>query len=77
MSFKINRKHIDNWVDLNGPAGLHKLAQKAQVSSSLLSKVRAGKGVPKNGYMRLRICEAIGVSEEELFVPTATEHTQP
>lgn len=62
----VNRVLIDRWVDMNGPDGLTKLAAKAGVSSSLLQKVRIGL-VPKKGFTRLRICNALNVTEADLF----------
>lgn len=62
----VNRVLIDRWVDMNGPDGLTRLAAKAGVSSSLLQKVRIGL-IPKKGFTRIRICNALGVTESDLF----------
>lgn len=66
MKLRVERTHIDKWIDENGPDGLVKLAQKAGVSSSLMNKVRIG-AVPKRAATRLSICGALNVSEEVLF----------
>ena len=71
----VNRSLIDAAVKRNQPDGLAKLALKAKVSTSLLSKVRCGK-VPKK-YNRASIAEACECSEDSVFqVVTATEETQ-
>lgn len=62
----VNRVLIDKWVDMNGPDGLTKLAALAGVSSSLLQKVRIGM-IPKKGFTRVKICNALGVKEADLF----------
>ncbi|CAB4152597.1 hypothetical protein UFOVP610_20 [uncultured Caudovirales phage] len=66
MTRTVERKHLDEWIDKNGPDGALKLAKKAGVSSSLLLKARAGRA-PVKGFMRAQICKALGVSEDELF----------
>ena len=72
MSIRVQRKHIDKWIERNGPDGLVKLAQKAGVSSSLMSKVRIGKKVPSLST-RLSICRALKVSEKTLFPSDDTD----
>jgi len=66
MSMKVQREHIDKWIDRNGPDGLVKLAQKAGISSSLMNKVRIG-NVPRKASTRISICKALNVSEKTLF----------
>lgn len=66
----VNRVLIDRWVDMNGPDGLIKLAALAGVSSSLLQKTRIGL-VPKKGFTRMKICNALGVTESDLFPVSA------
>ena len=68
MDRTVNRTHIDEWIDRNGPDGLVKLAQAAGVSYSLMSKVRNGL-VPKKGSSRLRICQALSKIEDVIFPP--------
>lgn len=66
MSVRIERKHLDSWVDANGPSGLEKLAKKAGLSKGFLARVRSGE-VPKRRYNRIRLASVVGVSEDELF----------
>lgn len=61
----MNRAIIDEWVEENGPDGLVRLALAAQVSASLLSKVRLGK-IPKREN-RKKLCKILKVEEAELF----------
>ena len=68
MDLKVNRAPIDEWVDRNGPDGLVKLAQKAEISSSTMNKVRAGL-VPKKRSTRIKICRALQKKEADVFIP--------
>lgn len=69
MNKTVNRRIIDNWTDENKPNGMAKLAIKAGVSSSMLEKLRLGE-IPAKEQNRLRICRALEVQEDELFVPS-------
>lgn len=72
MSRRVNRQIIDNWVLDNAPDGVARLAIKAGLSSSLLSKVRSSGRVPTRPTDRRRLAQAIGVTEDDLF-PLADE----
>lgn len=66
MMRTVNRSLIDQWIDVNGPDGLLRLAQASGVSSSTITKARLGMA-PKKFSTRRRLCEAIGVDEGRLF----------
>jgi hypothetical protein len=72
MNRRVNRRLIDLWVLENAPDGIARLAIKARLSSSLLTKVRSSGRVPTKPTDRRRLAEAIGVAEDELF-PLADE----
>lgn len=67
----VNRTIIDEWVEENGPDGLVRLALAAQVSASLLSKVRLGK-VPKREN-RKKLCKVLKVDEARLFPSVSSD----
>lgn len=60
------RRFIDRWISDNNPDGILLLAQRSRVSSSTITKIRLGY-VPKKRDTRLKLCEALGVTEDELF----------
>lgn len=66
---------IDRWIDRNRPDGLAELARKSGVSRSTIHWARHGRA-PKTATKRLNICEALGIPEDELFPPVATEGTE-
>lgn len=70
----VNRSKIDDWIRRNGPDGLAKLALKARLSTSLLSKIRGGK-VPKPLSQTL-LAAALECSEDEVFVPVSEGQDQ-
>lgn len=66
MDKRVARDLIDRWIDKNGPDGLLELARKSGVSSSTITRARLG-SPPKKQHTRDRLCEAIGVTESQLF----------
>lgn len=72
MNRKVDRKYIDSWVTKHRPNGIEKLAEKAEISSSMMNKVRIGR-VPKREYTRRRICRALKIQEDFLFPPVAAD----
>lgn len=72
MDRRVQRSLIDSWIDKHGPDGLLRLADRSGVSSSTISKARLGR-VPKRQNIRDRLCEAIGVKEDQLFPPASNK----
>lgn len=66
MNRTVNTAIIITWVQEHGPDGLVRLALKAQVSHSLLTRVRVGV-VPKKPFTRRLIAEAMGLKEDDVF----------
>jgi len=60
------RYAIDHWIDVNGPEGLLRLAEKSSVSSSTITRARLGK-LPKKMSTRVKLCTALGCKHEDLF----------
>ena len=67
MSKKVQRQHFDTWINDNYPNAVAKLSIKAGVSAGSISKIRLGK-VPQSQDVRRRLSQALGVTEQELFV---------
>ena len=66
MERTVKTEILIRWVQENGPDGLVRLALKAQVSHSLLAKVRVGR-VPKKPLTRQLIARAMGLKEDDVF----------
>lgn len=62
----VNRTLIDEWVTKRNPEGVSRLALRATVSASTIAKCRAGI-VPAKLSTRKLLCEALEVTEDELF----------
>lgn len=73
MERTVNRKIIDAWVSKHKPDGVSKLAEKSNVSTSMISKVRCGR-VPVKALTRKALAKALSTSETALF-PVMTEKT--
>lgn len=71
MSTKVNRKIIDDYIDMHSPNGLEKLSVKAGISGSTIVRARNGESPTKLGT-RLAICRAIGCEHDDLFLPSTT-----
>lgn len=69
---RVERKHIDEWIESNGPDGMSRLAVKSGVSSSTIGNTRRGI-VPKRKRTRLALCRALNMAEHELFPPANGE----
>ncbi len=69
MERTTNRILIDQWINLNGPNGISKLAVESKVSDSTISKIRATGEAPKKHSTRAQLCQAMGHAEDELFPP--------
>lgn len=66
MSRTVRISIIEKWLNENGPLPVERLAMRAGVSASLISKVRLG-NEPKKTRTRQKLAEALGVTEDELF----------
>lgn len=68
----VNRTIIDEWIRLNGPDGLSKLATKSRVPSQTISRARTGK-VPRSDLIREALAGALDVTEDKLFPAIGAE----
>lgn len=72
MKRRINTKLIREWVEKMGDSGRAKLALEARISVTMVQQLLADcyPQFPRE-TTRDRLCEALGVSEDELFPPVA------
>jgi hypothetical protein len=72
MNRRVERHHIDTWVDRNYPNGIAKLSVASGVPVASIQKIRTG-SVPKMAGSRIRLSEALGLKEDDLF-PVVEDH---
>lgn len=63
----VNRPLLDSWIDSHSPDAIARLGLKANVSSSLLQKMRSQGRAPTKFITQKAICDAIGCDIEDLF----------
>lgn len=66
MERTVNRNIIDAWVKRHKPDGVTKLAERSNVSTSMISKVRCGR-VPSKALTRKALAKAVAATEDDLF----------
>jgi hypothetical protein len=66
MNRRVERHHIDTWVDRHYPNGIAKLSVASGVPVPSIQKIRVG-SVPKKAGQRIKLSEAIGLTEDDLF----------
>lgn len=68
MDKRVERQHIDKWLDENYPNAVTKLSMACGITANTIAKIRLGR-VPKNQDARRRLSEAIGIHVDALFPP--------
>lgn len=71
MSRRVERQYLDEWLDENYPNALTKLSVKSGVPANSITKIRGGR-VPKSHDLRVQLCEALKITEDDLFPPAET-----
>lgn len=71
MTQTVNLALLQGWIDKNGIAELERLSG-VSIHTILRIKNRRNPSVPKTAKTRIRLADAIGVPEAELFPLAAT-----
>jgi transcriptional regulator with XRE-family HTH domain len=71
MTYAVNLKELQNWMQQHEPMAIEKLAAASRVSTKTLGKVLNGKA-PGHASTRWSVAQAMGVAEDVLFPPRKT-----
>lgn len=66
MDRRVRLGPLVKWISENNPNGTAKLSLNCGLSQGTIAKVRGGY-VPTKPDTRRRLCDALGVSEDEVF----------